>query len=244
MILRQRDIRTAYYYLERDKAARARDGALWMMVLAMLIAGLVLFVNMRIAPALPASAFERPTPTPKPTFDLSSGAAEPARVITDDPEALVLINPDLPLVPFPTATAVIAPTATLRNPSSANQVLRPQAQPTRPTLDVEPIYDGCDENINIEQPPSGETVAEGVSLFGRAVADNFDYYIIQVRGPETSNLWVDLIDGTVNSAVENGFLGSGRFAEWRTGIYQIELSIIDQEGNAAGSCRIQIGILN
>lgn len=232
MLRQQGKMRTAYYFLERDKAEKARDRSLWMMMLALLIAGLVMFVNLRIVPSLPDGWNEPAVPTPQSTFS-----------VTSPDNAGINIANSATLIPFPTSTPVIAPTATLGNPSDANTVLRPVAQPTRPTLDVDPIYDGCTADVTIEQPPSGTTLSEGVSLFGRAVADAFDYYIVQINGPETAGTWVDLIDGTVNSPVENGFLGSGRLTDWENGVYQIELTIVDDNGDTAGSCRIQIGIL-
>lgn len=223
------DVQTPYK-MELDRLNRDRDNALWWMIISVACAMLVVYTARRQAMS-PAAIVFRPTPTPVLTyFDL-------VRPVPADDAAGTR-------VPYPTSTPIVAPTATLQNSEATGELFHQVAQPTRRILDVEPIYEGCGGAVSINQPPSGTTLSEGITLFGRAMADEFSYYRIEIFGPQTGGRWIDLLGGNVNASVTNGFLGSGRFDDWEEGIYQIELTVYNQSGRIAGTCQIQIGIIN
>lgn len=225
LVSRQRELKRSSFYLERERAASDRNTAMFLLIAFAGIISLVWYVNSEIRPNLPASAFLPSTPTP----DLLATA-----LATPDATAAVV------QLRLPTSTPVMAPTITLVNPELLEAI---PATPV-PELDVNDTIIGCEGGVVITEPLSGETIPGAISLFGRATSPTFSFYQIEIKGPFTDERWQSLLDGVVNSPVENGFLGSANFAGWTTGIYQIRLAVIDVDSIESGSCLIEVGIIN
>ena len=212
------------FYLERERATSDRNTAIFSLLLFLSIIGTVTYVNTNLIASIPRELLDPPTITP----DLiATQLATPTVVIT-------------PRSALPTATPLLAPTATLRD-GSLNIVQ--QAGPTRPPpLDVEPLIEGCEAGAQIRSPASGQTLDGGISLFGQAIGENFGAYQLEILGPQTGDEWQSLITGAVADPVADGFLASADFVGWETGIYQVRLTVFSAENEILGSCLIQIGV--
>lgn len=210
--------------MERERAASDRNTAIFSLILFLGIIGGVVYVNTTLAATIPRELLDPPTITP----DLiATQLATPTVVIT-------------PRSSLPTATPLLAPTATLRD-GTLNIVQ--QAGPTRPPpMDVEPLVEGCAGTAQIRSPESGQTLIDGVSIFGEAQGEAFAYYALDVSGPQTEGEWQSMIAGVVGDPVADGFLGSADFINWETGIYQMRLTVFSAENIPLDSCLIQVGI--
>lgn len=225
----QRQLSQSMFYMERDRAASDRGTAIVYLLLFLGIAAGVIFVNTNLRDDIPAVFLEPPTPTP----DLIA-----TRLAT--PETAQQVTP---IAQFPTSTPLVAPTATLRDPSTAN--LDPiQVTPTRPpALEVEPLTDGCEGSVFVTEPLTGETLMGGVSLFGTADAVDFNYYKLEILGPQTFDQW-QFLSGVISAdPVNNGYLGGADLSMWETGIYQLRLTVVDSANSEVGVCLIQVGVI-
>ena len=226
---RQQEYRRSSFHLERERAANERNSALFYLLTFIGIIGLIGWVNWQVAPTLPAELLMPPTPTLRPVNPTQEGIGLTPRATPTPRKA------------FPTPTPIIAATATLRYPAFDND----SAVPTPiQELVVEAIVEGCTGGVVISDPASGSILSGGISLFGSAESPTFNYYQIDIRGDQTNMEWLSLLDGSVNAPVPNGFLGSANLYNWQTGIYQIKLSVFNNDETIAGSCLIQIGIRN
>lgn len=225
--LRRRELRRSAFRLERERAVADRNSALLFLALCLALAGGIGYVNRSIRPTLDPALLYPPTPQPDQLATAVAEAAAPR--LTPRPA-------------IPTATPPLVPTATLRNPAAVGDLL--PTTPTAPPLVVEPFTEGCGPDILISAPTAGNTVAGGVSLFGRARGSDFGYYTIEINGPFTNALWVSLLDNVVQTPVENGFLGNADLTGWTNGVYQIRLTVLGTDEAEQGSCLIQVGINN
>ncbi len=225
----QRELSQSMFYMERDRASGARGTAIVYLLIFMGIAGGVVYINTQLRDDIPAIYLEPPTPTP----DLIA-----TRLATPDAAQLVT-----PLAQFPTSTPLVAPTATLRDPSTAN--IDPiQVTPTRPlALEVEPLIEGCTGSVYITEPVSGATLLGGVSLFGTADAVDFNYYKLEILGPQTFDQWQFLAGAISAESVNNAYLGGADLSTWETGIYQLRLTVVDSANSEVGVCLIQVGVI-
>ena len=226
---RQQEYRRSSFQLERERAANERNSALLYLLIFVGVIGLIGWVNWQVAPTLPSELLIPPTPTLRPVNPTLEGIGLTPRATPTPRKA------------FPTPTPIIAPTATLRYPTFDDGSAVPA--PNQELL-VEAIVEGCTGGVAINDPASGTILSGGISLFGSAESPNFNYYQIDIRGDQTNNDWIPLLDGVVNAPVPNGFLGSANLYNWQTGIYQIKLTVFNNDETMAGSCLIQIGISN
>jgi hypothetical protein len=222
-----RSSQRAHFSLERERAARLRNGSFLFLLFFVTVIAFVTYVNVRVQPTLSPTLLDPPTPTPRAFITPFSGTPEP----TVTRRAV------------PTPTAILAPTATLVNPVTPTVFARPTAEFV-PALDVEPLRTGCQPGIDILQPASGSTVAGGVSLFGSADAPSFNSYLIEIIGPETGDNWVPITVETAGNPVPNGFLASANLENWTTGVYQIRLTVLAGSNSPVGQCTIQLGLNN
>ncbi|MGB1249542.1 MAG: hypothetical protein ACPG8W_02850 [Candidatus Promineifilaceae bacterium] len=220
----RRSLQRSSFRMERERAGNDRNTAVFSLLVFVGIIAMVTYVNTNLASTIPREFLEPPTITP----DLiATQLATPTVVIT-------------PRSALPTATPVLAPTATLRD-GTLNIVQ--QTGPTRPApLQVEPLIEGCGSVARIHSPKSGQTLIGGISIFGQADGESFNFYQLEILGPQTSDTWQSLIPGVVAEPVSDGFLASADFAGWDTGIYQVRLSVFSAENETLGSCLIQVGI--
>ena len=226
----QRQLNQVQFLLERERAANERNSALlWLVILISIIAfstyAKIVLIN---------------TLDPQLLVQTKSSLPNRTVLLTTTPTATPQLTPRVGL---PTATPIIAPTATLRNPGSFNITLPDEQITPIPTLAVETIFEGCDGDAIIREPTSGSTIKDGTSLFGKAMGEDFAYYRLDVLGPQTGNAWQPLLPDFFTQPVSEGFLASVDLRDWETGVYQIRLSVFAQNKTLSDSCLIQIGIV-
>ncbi|HUS13397.1 MAG TPA: PBP1A family penicillin-binding protein [Chloroflexia bacterium] len=103
------------------------------------------------------------------------------------------------------------------------QITYPSPQPT-PVLDDE--FPGA--LVNISSPRPGASVGGEVTITGSAVADAFDYFKLEYRGPAPSG-WV-AINGQATSPVRSSILGLWNTTGLREGGYTIRLTLVGKVG--------------
>lgn len=225
-------LRRAMFGLEKERGERLQRRSLTVVILALVVAGFVTYVNLEISPSLPAELLKPPTPTP----DLF----------------LTPLSSPTPLggETVGTATPVIAPTVTLRNPPTAEALVATeqatlnaeQTRVTEPTPTAPAILGGCEANVNISAPPDGAQAGGRITFFGTASAADFSEYLLEALGPQTEGRWVSLLSSGGTSPVFDGILGTVDLDGWSPGFYAIRLTVLDSAGEAAGQCAIQISI--
>ncbi len=226
----QRRIGNAQFRLERERASNERNGALLWVLLLGFVAAASSYINFELRSTVDPSLLTIPTPTL-----INSALFNVTPTATARP---------IPRAERPTATIVIAPTATLRSPDAFGLQFPDDVNTPIPTLAVEPLVEGCLGDAIIREPASGITILGGTSLFGKATGDTFAYYRFDVLGPQTGDAWEPLLPDSFSQAVNEGFLASVSLEQWETGIYQIRLSVFAENNTLADSCLIQIGLVN
>jgi hypothetical protein len=198
------------------------------------VAALVTFVNLQIAPTLPADLLKPPTPTPN---AFTTPLASPIRQVESEESA-----------PQPTATLAIAPTVTLANGSLGLSGESAGDQEQEPTDQAESSafpeveIGQCSSDINISAPPSGVTVAGDVSVFGTANSENFGYYDLEIFGPATNEQWVSVYDVLQREPLIDDILVTMNLDGFESGSYLLRLIVTDNEGIQAGQCIVQIDV--
>jgi hypothetical protein len=228
----RRILRQAMFGLERERGERIRRRSLSVIILALAIAGLVTYVNLEVSPTLPAELLKPATPTPD-IFSTPLSSPTP-----------------LGGAPGGTATPAIAPTVTLRSSPTVDataiieqETLEPDEtrvteQPPTPPF----VLGGCDTDTNISAPPDGAEAEGRITFFGTANADDFGEYLLEAFGPQTEARWVSLLSSGGTSPVFDGILGTVDLSGWSPGSYAIRLTVVDNAGEIAGQCAIQISI--
>lgn len=231
-----RSLQRAMFGLERETGLRARNSALVFVLTFIGIASIVAFVNIRIAPTLPAELLKPPTPTP-------------------DPFSLPL--PEVPSGPPTSAlppTAAIAPTVTLPAPGADSGPTIPTASFTTtaeiatvnpivlPTVTI--VVAGCSPTVNVTDPRDGDTVVGNVSFFGSANVPSFAFFELDIRGPQTNDRWASLLGRRIPQRVEDGLLATADLTAWSTGEYQVRLSTTNEDGIVTNQCVLVITLLS
>lgn len=231
-------LRQARFTIEREKGHRLRANALFFVLLFAGVAGSVIYVNREIAPTLSPELLKPPTLTPNPFLQPLSSP-----------------TPDRPRTtprPIATPTSPLAPTITLPNINSGGLL---QSTPTNSAVEnagttpspnssstptAESIASNCPSNINLSEPLAGSTVTGLTSFSGTVTATDFQFYKLEISGPQTSGAWTDLLGRSIYQQVSNGFLGSANLDGWQTGNYFIRLLVTDNNNGTVGACVIEI----
>lgn len=222
----RRLLRQAIFGLEKERGQRMQRRALTLVAIAVAISGLVTYVNLQIAPNIPAELLKPPTPTPN-IF------------------ATPLSSPTPLGTPQTTPTFAIAPTVTLagqENPNPGPTVPVSGTVPVTPAPSASPTIapDNCPIDVNISAPPDGVEASGSITFFGTATSENFDRYDLQANGPETNGLWRSLLPSPAGAPVIDGILGQADLSGWTPGNYMVRLIVSNEGGGEAGQCLIQI----
>lgn len=227
-------LRGAMFGLERERGRRMQNRAAILVLFFISVAALVTFVNLQIAPTLPADLLKPPTPTPN---AFTTPAASPISQVESEES-----------VPLATATLAVAPTVTLANGSlglsgepdgDQEQEQTGQAE-TSAFADVD--IDQCSSDINISAPPSGVTVVGDVSVFGTANSEYFGYYDLEIIGPSTNEQWVSVYEILQREPLIDDILVTMNLDGFESGSYLLRLRVTDLEGIEAGQCVILIEV--
>lgn len=223
-----RSLRRAMFGLERETGLRARNSALVFVLVFALIAGAVAYVNLRIAPTLPAELLKPPTPTPDP-FSLPApseflGSPTPPGSPTSPIAATVTLPAGLPAVAPDIATPSFTTTVTVVAPN-------PLILPTTTA-----VVAGCSPTVNVTDPRDGDTVVGTVAFFGSANIPGFAFFDMEISGPQTNDRWASLLGRRVSQRIEDGLLATANLSEWAPGDYQVRLLVTNEDGVLTNQC--------
>lgn len=213
-------LRRAMFGLERETGRQVRNSAIILLVILGGLVSWVVYVNVRVAPTLPAGLLYPPTPTPNPL------ALPVATVGTPSGEA--------------TATLPIAPTVTLAGQPTLTPTITPPIQPPTAT----PFVAGCSPTVIITNPAGGSILVGEITFLGTASIADFAFYELEINGPQTSGLWASLLGRRMTQPVVENKLGEADLSGWATGNYQLRLSVTDQRGNLTNQCVVTVELVN
>ncbi len=220
-------LRRAMFGLERERSLRARNGALFFIILFGAIAGTVVFVNREIAPTIPTEVLRPPTPTPDP-FALPASPTPPV------PESLA--SPTSPIAPTVTLPSDASPT-----PEEENTATPPAGPVENINLPTPTVFiAGCSPTVGITDPQDGSIVTGSLSIFGSANIPGFAFYELQISGPQTEGRWASLLGRTISQRVDDGLLGTADLSPWTSGSYDVRLSVTNEDGRITNQCQITI----
>lgn len=218
-------LRRAMFGLERETGTRMRNNAIFFIVLFLGIIGFVTYVNNSVAPELPPEMLRPPTPTPD-IFVTPLSSPTPLGG---------------PVEVAPTEEPLLAPTVTIPGqgpPPDGVEAGTPASVPT-PGNTPTPFV-ACTLELNISSPRNGSAVTGEISFFGTAATPSFQYYTLEINGPQTNGQWASMLGRSVEQTVRDGFLGSVNLVQWEHGPYLIRLSAVDTNDSLTGQCVIQV----
>lgn len=232
----RRTLERAMFGLERERGTQKRNTAVFFLLLFAGIAGLVYYVNISIAPTLPADLLKPPTPTPN---IFATPLSSPTPLGTAE------IRP-------PEPTPVLVPTITLASqPGGPGEPAEPNpeataelAGPPTPSGPTPTPFVDCTVDLNISQPANGSVVSGLINFSGTADTPNFGYFSLEANGPETNGSWASLLGRNIEQPVRDSFLGNVNLSEWGNGPYLLRLTAVDANDNLTGQCVIQVTLEN
>lgn len=233
----RRILRTAMFGLEREQGQALRNRSLSFIGLFGLVLGAVLYVNLQIAPSLPAELLRPPTPTPDlfatpfssptPLGEQVNNATRPSDPLQFAPTATLGANVAVPVVVAGTAEATATPSLITGGGDG-----------------FIPAGGGCTPAVSISQPRPGTAIFGTVEFYGTATDPDFAQYLVEIRGEATSNAWVNVFGSDTVIPVSNGLLGAINLSSLTNGDYEARLSVLDSTGTTTGQCVITIAINN
>lgn len=216
----------ALFGLELEIADKRQTSLRIYMLVILLVAALIAFIQNVIEPGLPivhtiaATATPDIFRTPPPTFTN----------ITPSPTATLT-----PTLALPTVTpAYLAATSEV--------VETPAEEETITATPLEQPPQASDALCAITQPADGSTIEGEVTIIGSASADNFYFFKLEAYGPETNGVWASVIGEVANKPVVNGVLGTANFSGWAPGGYSLRIVIVDSTSNEVAGCFISINV--
>lgn len=229
-------LKRAMFGLEKERGRRMMSRSLALILLFGLIIAAVTYVNLGVAPTLPADLLKPPTPTPN-IFATPLSSPAPAGGVA-------------------TPTLVLAPTVTLPAPGPADDEGAPIApeepSPTGPasaeeltaTAAPETPPELCSPDIDISAPPDGATISGSATFFGTASSDDFGYLKLEVNGPQTSGVWDSLPVNSATQPLFDNIIGGVNVSTWAPGPYRFRLSVYDSTDSVVGQCEIQLSVVS
>ncbi len=219
----RRILRSAMFGLEKEKGQQIRRRAITFAILLLGIIALVTYVNLSVAPTLPAELLKPPTPTPN---IFSTPLAVPTKI-----------------TPQGTTVLEVAPTVTLSGgasnneptPGGSNSLFEELTETPYPAV----VTGDCPQEIRITSPPNGTAVGTTLTLFGTVMGEQFNSYTLETLGPETGGAWLPLTE-TTSQSVQDGILGAISFEDFPKGVYFIRLQAFNLDGEELGQCTIEL----
>lgn len=226
-------LRRAMFGMERERGLTLQTTSLMLLFVFGGIGAFVGFVNVQIAPQLPAELILPPTPTRDPSFT-PLASPPPRQTATPTPPDNFIFE--------------LAPTATLPGDAPVGTV-DPSIPPfstdipiTNAEATATPIV-GCALDLNLSAPREGAVVTNGeVTFLGTAVLPNQTAYRLDINGPQTNGVWASITGRDVEQQVNDSFLAEADLTGWRIGPYLIRLSAINETGGIMQICVTQITI--
>lgn len=185
---------------------------------------------------------------------------------TEAPRVLILIPTDTPAAPPADLASVPVVTETVAiTPTSAPEVLPPPTETPLPTPTETPlplptetptplptetpppppvVAAACsDSRMAFFTPSVGQVLSGDVSITGRAVDPNIDYYKLEFAvGANAEGGYVYF--GGNKGQVDGGILGTFSTTSVPNGDYTFQLTVVDLTGNYPPPCRVSVVIQN
>lgn len=181
-----------------------------------------------------------PTFTPTPAQAESEQAEEPqvtAAPVEASQAETPTNTPEPTLAPTDTPLPLLTPTDTPLPPPTET----PEPTPTEAPLVVAPFCP--DERSMIVTPGVNQVVSGAISVTGRIVADNLDYYKLEYAVGAGATDGFVYFDGAKDQ-VDGGILGLLNTAALPNGDYTLRLTLVDLTGNYPPPCTVSITIQN
>ncbi|MEZ4729225.1 MAG: helix-turn-helix transcriptional regulator [Caldilineaceae bacterium] len=163
----------------------------------------------------------------------------PTDTPTTAPTVAVPTNTLEPPTPTPTETPLPAPTDTPLVPTET-PLPAPTDTPAPPAV-VAPFC--ADDRMAFFTPGVGQVLNGAVSITGRAVHENLDYYKLEYAVGTNAEGGFVYFDGS-KGQVDGGILGTLNTGSLPNGEYTLQLTIVDLTGNYPPPCRVSIVIQN
>ncbi len=225
----RRNLRGAMFGLERERgqSLQRRAAALFVFFVAIIL--FVTYVNLQVAPTLPADLLKPPTPTPNIFATPFSSPAIPGQV--EAPGA-----PTLDVAPTVTLPGNLATMDSSVSDSLTNVPIEEATEIVLPDISI----GNCAPELTITTPPSGITVTGSVTFFGTVNPEELGFFDLNIYGPATEGRWFSLFEVLKREPIVDGILTTVDFLEWQAGTYIVRLTATTLEGVDAGQCAIQL----
>ena len=121
----------------------------------------------------------------------------------------------------------------------------PSAPPMQPVASPSPLPLQPSGNVClITSPADGGQVSGEVTFIGSATAEQFFFYKLEAKGPQTGGIWASLLGSIVSTPVTGGVLGTANFGSWEPGSYSIRLVVVDVTSNEVAGCYLGIDVIS
>ena len=218
----QRALRSSRYDLERDLARYRRANALTTLILLLELALVVVGIQLVVSPELrEGSAIEQEivdglfvTPVPAPPLENLpfEGSIAEVDLTPFSVQNQILVTP----VPTPTPVGTILPGAP--PPGGCNS---PQAM--------------------LQIPANGQRISGTLAVFGTAYTEDFNQYILELKGPGTLGNFV-VLTRYHNAVRLPGQLGQFVPTQFDAGSYRFRLIVFDIANEIRAACEVTIYI--
>lgn len=229
-------LRSSMFGLEIERGRRLLGRSLILVLLSVAVAGAVTYVNLSIAPTLPADLLKPPTPTPN-IFATPLSSPTPAG---GQATPTIFLAPTVTLAP----SGPGGPLETPQPPGEGESELpvAGELEPTEPSPSPSRPSVACPSGISITSPPTGAVVSSIVTFFGTASGESFGYYDFEVNGQRTEGAWTSLPLENATQQVFNNILSSVDVSSWPSGAHGFRLSVYDTDDALVGQCEIQLSV--
>lgn len=226
----RRMLRSAVHGLEIERGRRLQQRAASFIASSAIIIIFIGYVNIQIAPTLPAELLRPPTPTPD-IFrtPLSSPTPIGGAVFPNAAETLLMA---------PTVTLAGSAQTSLAAPE-IEQIPSPVPSET-PSPNVQ--LGNCSTEVVISSPPPDVSVGGIVTIFGTASGEEFRGYTVEVFGPSTDGEWQTAIEVLESAPIFDEILGEIDFGELLPGPYTLRLMARSTNGSELATCAIQVSV--
>jgi len=232
-------LKRSMFGLEIEKGRRVLSRSLLLVMLFIVIASAVAYVNLSIAPTLPPELLKPPTPTPNifatPLSSPTPAGGQPTPTIELAPTVTLAVpNGNQPLE-NPVSTLTSEPAG----PPVNGQTPEVEDTPTVPATAPGVV---CSPGASISSPPTGAIVSSVVTFFGTASGEDFGRYELDALGPQTGGSWTALpVEGSTQPVFDN-ILGAVDVSSWLSGTHSFRLSVFDSQEDVIGQCEIQLTV--
>jgi hypothetical protein len=189
------------------------------------------------------------TPLPPPTACFPRAGWVPYTVLQGDTLFSISRRAGVSLIEMQTANCILDASAIYAGqvivvpPGSQVSVTAAAVQPTQPNngfpdVSGDPRFACNLPNARITSPQNGAGLRGIVTVYGKAAIDNFSFYKLELR-PYGSANWSNF---TTSPSPADGILGTFRAARFQPGVYEIQLTVVDNTSNYPMPCAVLVAL--